>query len=710
MKASFRFILAALAATAALVGCTKEITPNFENDKVNPEGSRIIAVSFAPQTKTTLDGLQPKFEDGKDTVLISNTNALDTCVVSVKDNKATISTNLTGPLTAVYPYTAAGMSEDNGNEIDTVLVSTVQSGKFADANICMAKMTGENEESLSFENKTAVFCIKPAAGASSEYVEVKAEGFNIANDYPEGSTHTSLETIHVNTTSADSVYVSILVPKNLTVGNLTFSDGTNVKTIKDERASTAIAAGTLYTVTNANWESTEADIPEPLKGVFTVSDNGTPTDTTDDIKVHFSQGNLRYIIGTKEWGFYEHQYDFCNTTTYNGHHSDTISLFTCGYDAEKSVVPDGTGYVEGHTTDGETFDKTEDWGFVFEGESSIWRTLTRDEWCYLFAYNPEENNFITTSPRYPLFKTGVTVCGSENCVVLLPDNWDGTVISLTDFAAQNTYDESSNPKWSEMEAAGAVCLPAAGIRNGSEFSYVGNHGNYWSSTASDSSRTYGVGFYSSFVYPGNDGLRSSGYSVRLVTDVSAAPGPEQSLVLGPDMIIMKMKGSESKPGIDNVTYPWIEYVNPNSTLDDGTAEVLFSNRWTNLDPATGDIGDGTNWIQVTGKNGSANSPVINPQLGTYFIFTVQNIYGMQVFATGSASGSEADNNCLKLTATSGDGEVIEASSTPGGIYGKGTASDVCTINLNPKKSYSVKVEAAVKAIQITGIKLINEIP
>ena len=261
MKA-FKLILTALAATVALaVACTKEITPpNFENDKVNPaaESSRVIAVSFGTQTKTYLDkdGLQPRFEDGKDTVLISNTNALDTCVVSVDDKTkvATISTDLTGPLTAVYPYKAAGMSDSNPKQIDTVLVSTVQSGEFADANICMAKMKGGNDESLSFENKTALFCIYPQTD-NPEYVEVSAKNFGIANDYPTGSEYRSLDTIHVATTNADSVWVSILVPSGLKVSDLTFSDGTNVKAIlAGDPADREIAVNTLYTVTKENWE------------------------------------------------------------------------------------------------------------------------------------------------------------------------------------------------------------------------------------------------------------------------------------------------------------------------------------------------------------------------------------------------------------------------------------------------------------------------
>ena len=254
MKASLRPVLAALVATVVLASCTKETTPpNFENDKVNPaaEGSRVIAVSFAPQTKTYLDddGFQPKFNDG-DSVLISNGKAIDTCEVSVDGDKATITTILAGPLTAVYPYTAAGMNSGNPKQIDTVLVSTVQSGKFADANICMAKMKGGKDESLSFENKTAVFRITPMAEDIS-YLEVITYGIAIANNVPTDSP-CGTDKIHVDVPSTNQpkeYFVSILIPEGLTVGHLSFSDGTNVKTVTGDRASEPVAASTIYKVT-----------------------------------------------------------------------------------------------------------------------------------------------------------------------------------------------------------------------------------------------------------------------------------------------------------------------------------------------------------------------------------------------------------------------------------------------------------------------------
>ena len=401
MKNTFRLIPAVLAAIAVLAGCVQEITsPSFEKDKVNPaaEGSRIIAVSFSQQTKTYLDkdGLQPKFEDGKDTVLISNTNALDTCVVSVDDKTkvATITTNLTGPLTAVYPYTAAGMNENNENEIDTVLVSTIQSGKFADANICMAKMKDEKDESLSFENKTAVFCIYPPAGKDAQLVKVSAEGFVIANNIPAGSAITDSSTIHVNTTTADSVWVSILVPGGLTVGDLKFSDGTKEKAITTGgKAATAIAAGTLYTVTNEGWESPKADTPDgAIKGVFTV---GAGPDgkagTADDIKVHFSQGNLYCSRTSSEtndwtWHFYGKQYQFNSNATSSGSRiaidDDTeIDLFTWGYDNTSSndsysFNPVNTKGITAHTTTEDkqlvyNTDSGDDWGVAYCNSNNI---------------------------------------------------------------------------------------------------------------------------------------------------------------------------------------------------------------------------------------------------------------------------------------------------------------------------------------------------
>lgn len=183
------------------------------------------------------------------------------------------------------------------------------------------------------------------------------------------------------------------------------------------------------------------------------------------------------------------------------------------------------------------------------------------------------------------------------------------------------------------------------------------------------------------------------------------------VVTGPDMIVKggtKVKTNEEtgevqeKWGI-NDELAWIEYVNPTSTLDDGTAEVQTSNRWTDIDPRTGVKGD---WLQVAGKDGDVNAPVLSPAWGKYMVFQVAGTKKFTVYGTGSASGSADDMNCLKVTAVPYNSNVaIEATSTPGGIYGKGSASDLVSVELDENETYEIKVEAAVKDIQITGINL-----
>ena len=71
MKVSLKPLLVAIAATVALTACTKDPAVERNFSDIQPEGTRVIAVSFAPQTRTTLENdLKPKFNDG-DSILIS---------------------------------------------------------------------------------------------------------------------------------------------------------------------------------------------------------------------------------------------------------------------------------------------------------------------------------------------------------------------------------------------------------------------------------------------------------------------------------------------------------------------------------------------------------------------------------------------------------------------------------------------------------------
>lgn len=171
-------------------------------------------------------------------------------------------------------------------------------------------------------------------------------------------------------------------------------------------------------------------------------------------------------------------------------------------------------------TEGVTDGNFNDWGKNI-GNGNIWRTLSTEEWQYLFSYDGSEHGGIDydNDTRRSKYKNGVTVCGKKYCVVLLPDNWDTSLISLDTFANTTKYDEETAVKWSAMEAAGAVCLPAAGYRKGLVMFAVGDLGNYWTSSAYDDDYAFSESFLGDIIYADDYDLRHLGFNVRLITDV-----------------------------------------------------------------------------------------------------------------------------------------------------------------------------------------------
>ena len=186
-----------------------------------------------------------------------------------------------------------------------------------------------------------------------------------------------------------------------------------------------------------------------------------------------------------------------------------------------------------------------------------------------------------------------------------------------------------------------------------------------------------------------------------------APGTNYEVVLGPDMLAEYALVSDpatTKPGINVEAYPWITYTRGDglNALENGQYEAQQSNRWTDLNPTTGEKCE---FIQVTGKNGSVNSPVISAEWNKWMEAAIMDATSFRVYATGSASNKAETGEQLILTATANDGTVVKAATTPGTIYGKGTASDCATLKLDPSKAYVVKIEGKVKDIQITGFNI-----
>ncbi len=258
---------------------------------------------------------------------------------------------------------------------------------------------------------------------------------------------------------------------------------------------------TLLCCSTGMWASS---IPGALYGRFTINASGE--------KVVFSQGNLQYV-GT--WQFAENQWDCFSTSQYNDHRD----LFGWGTGDAPNKVSDNNG-------DYGTFT---DWGTnaITNGgntENSGWRTLTKDEWVYLF-YSRE--NAAT------LFGFGSV--NGMNGLIILPDNWTtpegasftaSTTLGLTNLGSyyhngkednysHNTY---TAEQWAVMESAGAVFLPAAAYRHGadSNIHYTDLGGFYWSSTPYDSDKAYYLNFYYNDLDPQFKEMRYGGRPVRLV--------------------------------------------------------------------------------------------------------------------------------------------------------------------------------------------------
>ena len=179
----YKYLLAA-AAMVALASCTQDF---LDEQGRNPqtEGSRTIAVSFGTSVKSELDrdGVTPKFVNG-DRITVSNGKQCEEKDITVKDGIASFSTDLTGPLKAVYPYDAAEIS---GGDIVGVTVSENQSGSFREANIAMAEI-GASENTAIFKNKTAVLKFYVGSGIGVTELEItEIDGRRIAGNSSESA-------------------------------------------------------------------------------------------------------------------------------------------------------------------------------------------------------------------------------------------------------------------------------------------------------------------------------------------------------------------------------------------------------------------------------------------------------------------------------------------------------------------------------------------
>ena len=280
-------------------------------------------------------------------------------------------------------------------------------------------------------------------------------------------------------------------------------------------------------------------------GVFTGAINGKFTINSIGDQVYFSQGNLQYQASTNTWKFADNQWDYVGsqnpgygnpggtiTGSDNSNISSTysgwIDLFGWGtsgfnhgaisYQPWSTSNDDNEYYAYGDITYN-LYDQTgqADWGYnaISNGSNlpNQWRTLTSDEWNYVFN---------TRSPLSGI-RYAKAVVNDVKGVVLLPDDWNPTIYTLNNTNEANvayTVNEITVIDWSILESSGAVFLPAAGYRFRTSVYYVGSEVHYWSASyVYDDS--FVVAYQLSSLYGFNPHMasRKQGNSVRLVRDV-----------------------------------------------------------------------------------------------------------------------------------------------------------------------------------------------
>lgn len=310
---------------------------------------------------------------------------------------------------------------------------------------------------------------------------------------------------------------------NLPVTSLTINDGTNSYTVTP-----ASATNVLYVALPGFSDKTMTLTADTEKYGLVRSgvtfDNGNYYTRTVKMlpyfsvsaskKVLFSPGNLQatYDGSSWNWHFAANQWDYigaaAGNTSIDGNgtvSSSNVTVDLFGWVGASSTWTGAAQYgISNSTTTGstDTYGNVDgealksDWGNTIS-DGYLWRTLTHDEWRYVFLTRTMDN----IERKSTLGQQVNSTYG----IVLYPDNYAGELYAGSD--------------WSTFEAAGCVFLPAAGRRYGASVAKVNEEGYYWVSTPHTDNTVHYEYFTrtgSFFTYTGS---RCWGYSVRLVQEL-----------------------------------------------------------------------------------------------------------------------------------------------------------------------------------------------
>lgn len=287
---------------------------------------------------------------------------------------------------------------------------------------------------------------------------------------------------------------------------------------KAETAEVVFDNGKKQAVVTIVWKE-----QEPVSKAFKVSASG---------QVFFAPGNLQYQASTQTWRFAEHQYDVMGSENekYPGGQNMDASGNIVDFYEDPTVWIDLFGYSTPSTNFGinngdpalNYHGAFVDWGTNMPAQGDQpWRTLTIEEWEYLLYQRPNAANL----KGMVNIKEGEGFMAEENKgVVLLPDDWQCpagiTFVPYAEESEDNSYDDNvyTFAEWEQMEALGAVFLPAAGARKGSGIftvSGVNSFASYWAASSETEENWANVFAVTMWKMQLNTLVRGTGSPVRL---------------------------------------------------------------------------------------------------------------------------------------------------------------------------------------------------
>lgn len=549
-------IISMMALLVLCASCKKDKEQNTENSNVCFSAT---VENHSANGKTILNDNQVLWEKGDEIKVTSSTSTEPVTFTAgnagakAKFYAESVDDNFVKP-NSVY---TAFYGNIEGNTLTLPSSQNYVANSFGSGENPMAAVSAAGETKLPFKNICGFLELKLYAPASTAYevssITLKQTGatlwgtgeVSISDGIPSlgalsgGSDELTLNCgdIPLSDVASQPTTFHFVVPVGTLGGSFTVTMTTKDGAVWSKTATnqTAIARNDMKSMAVLKAEPAQPIPTGALSGKFSVAAGK---------QVYFSKGNLQFIGSASPtyWKFADNQYDYLSgqATTSQSVNRDLFGWGTSGYNHNNlcyqpwSTSQTNSDYYAYKSYSNKLSDGSgkADWGYnkIKNGgdtENMGWRTLSGgdqnagSEWEYLIS---KRGNY---KDRRALGRILVNTV-YYNGLILLPDVWAlpngcSFTSNVTDSFITNTY---TSEQWDLMEAAGAVFLPAAGIRTGTSISGAGSSGIYWSSaplvSGTDSpGAAYNFEFSTISFSPTAHGSRCKGRPVRLVIDVPA---------------------------------------------------------------------------------------------------------------------------------------------------------------------------------------------